>query len=214
MATTARLALDDLSEHVRSRTDIDHIIRDIIGQYTLDHLVLQSPSSVDSAALRAVSWLKLLLDARLTAAQDAAVSDAFALSLSTLIATLLFLIDLAQLQSGTSLPAEVSWKSLILHALLSGVRLLRNYPLTDDEIGQVLVVQERASQAFATTHIDIAGAYTLPWIFLKAIANVIQRRSTANNASQQAYARTRSFVSIFVSPEHPLMYCSAYLIGS
>lgn len=213
MATTARLALDDLSEHVRSRTDIDHILRDIIGQYTLDHLLSQSPKSVDSAALRAVSWLKLLLDAQLTAARDAASSDAYALSLSTLIATLLFLINLTQLQSGTSLPAEVSWRSLIIHALLSGVRLLRNYPLTNDEIGQVLIVQDRASQAFSTTHIDVTGAYTLPWIFLKAIAHVIQRRSTANNANQQAYARTRSFVSIFVSPKQLLMYRDTYLMA-
>lgn len=122
MADSFYPALAYIVNHVRSRTDTDHVLRELVGQYALQQKTL-------SSTLRLFAWLKLLFDAQCAALGDAHLYTSWMSPSSTLVSTLLFLIDTKKPRREThSLsPEAVEEHSPTLCTLLSGIRLLRVY---------------------------------------------------------------------------------------
>lgn len=123
-------SLANLVEDVASRTDTDHVLREICGQYALERCTL-AQRDLHYAGVRFMSWSRLLLFAVYRATLRTSDSDAAcSLPTSALIAGLSFILTVDESQCIPD-ELEVDWKTWKSYTFLLGLRLLRG-TLADD----------------------------------------------------------------------------------
>jgi hypothetical protein len=139
-ALTSHLEIANVWEGLQSRTDISNILREILGQHTLDLLNVQIATA---DALRPVLWIKAIFDLQraylqaTAGAVDCPVPGL--LSTELVFSTLMYLLHVkSRLFPGNIHlePDRATQRLHLTHTLLSGVRLLllRNEYIAPEDI--------------------------------------------------------------------------------
>lgn len=117
-------SLAGVVEDLRARTDTDHVLREICGQYALEKCTLVE-TDLHHASIRFMSWMRLLLFGVHRATLQKPDPDvACMLPTSTLISGLSFILTVDESQFMPEEP-EVDWKAWKCYTFLLGLRLLR-----------------------------------------------------------------------------------------
>jgi hypothetical protein len=123
---------------LETRTDIDNILRELIGQHSLESSVLIDSDDLLKSSLRLTVFLKVIFDLQRAYPQG----SLYLLQPRQLFRAIVYLL---RIKSGVFRPSEdtstqyVTQRSFMAQALVSGLRALwlRNYTFSDDEITQL-----------------------------------------------------------------------------
>lgn len=186
-------SLAALVEDLGSRTDTDHVLREICGQYALEKCTL-AEQDLHHASIRFVAWFRLLLFGVYRATLGKPDSDtACMLPASALISGLLLILSVDESQCILGGP-EVNWKTWKTSTFLLGLRLLRGSLEHDTyhaDQQQLRTLSERLSQRSPSG--DPRNTSDAYWLCHQILHEAIDR--AAENGWRMSIDQARNSVS-------------------